>query len=239
MLNKNIIVIDTETTGLSFDSDLLQVSIIDGYGKTLFDSYMKPIHATEWKEAEAVNGISPEMVKDLPTIEYYKEQIQDIIDTADVIIGYNVNFDLGILGDKGITFEDKQISDVMLDFAEIYGEWNEYYQNYKWQKLTKCADYYGYQWEEDAHNSLGDVKATLYCYKKMQENKDLANILYNYCLDMDYADSMEFADEEINQLAKEINTIKKAELNCLLCVIETVAHKNSELKDWIQKRITE
>lgn len=164
---RNIIVIDTETTGLEFTSDVLQVSIIDFEGNTLFDKYMKPIHTTEWPIAESIHGISPEMVKDLPTIEHYKEEVQNIINAADLIIGYNINYDMGILRDKGISFKNKEISDVMLTFAEVYGEWNEYYQNYKWQKLTKCAEYYGYEWEENAHNSLGDVKATLYCYKKM------------------------------------------------------------------------
>ena len=38
------IVIDTETTGLNpYDDELLQVSIIDGQGNTLFNSYIKPL----------------------------------------------------------------------------------------------------------------------------------------------------------------------------------------------------
>lgn len=52
----------------------------------------------------------------------------------------------------------------MIMFAEIYGEWNERRGSYKWQSLTKCATYYGYEFK--AHDSLEDVKATLYCYKK-------------------------------------------------------------------------
>lgn len=162
------IIIDTETTGLEFTSDVLQVSIIDFEGNTLFDKYMKPIKATEWPIAESVHHISPEMVKDLPTIEYYKEEIQNIINAADLIIGYNINYDMGILIDKGINFYNKDTFDVMKEFAPIYGDWNEKCQNYRWQKLTKCAEYYGYTWEENAHNSLGDTKATLHCYKKMK-----------------------------------------------------------------------
>lgn len=58
--------------------------------------------------------------------------------------------------------------DPMIMFAEIYGEWNERRGSYKWQSLTKCATYYGYEFK--AHDSLEDVKATLYCYKKMEED---------------------------------------------------------------------
>lgn len=52
----------------------------------------------------------------------------------------------------------------MIMFAEIYGEWNERRGSYKWQSLTKCATYYGYEFK--AHDSLEDVKATLYAIKR-------------------------------------------------------------------------
>lgn len=36
----------------------------------------------------------------------------------------------------------------------------------KWQKLSTAASYYGYKFK--AHDSLEDVRATLYVYKKLQ-----------------------------------------------------------------------
>lgn len=35
---------------------------------------------------------------------------------------------------------------------------------------NKCAEYYGYEFK--AHDSLEDAKATLYCYKKMEEGRE-------------------------------------------------------------------
>lgn len=65
------------------------------------------------------------------------------------------------------------VIDVMQDFADIYGEWSDKYGCNKWQKLTKCATYYGYDWENDtAHDSLADCRATLYCYNKINECKE-------------------------------------------------------------------
>ena len=58
----------------------------------------------------------------------------------------------------------------MVEFAEVYGEYSEYFEGYKWQKLTTAADYYGYEY--NAHDSLEDVKATLYVYKKMLEEAE-------------------------------------------------------------------
>lgn len=168
------IVIDTETTGLNAELDeLLQVSIIDYSGYTLFDSYFKPTSLSSWKEAERVNGITPEIVKDAPSISEKIAQINEIICKADKIIGYNTNFDLNFLCNNGLILPNNcEIVDVMELFAPIYGEWNDYYGSFKWQKLTTAANYYGYDWNsrpEGAHNSLADCYATLYVYNKMQE----------------------------------------------------------------------
>lgn len=169
------IVIDTETTGLNADTDeLLQVSIIDSQGNTLFNSYIKPLYTDNWNKAMAVNHITPETVATAPNILEVKQEISRIINSAHTIIGYNVDFDLGFLSNIGIRNENAAIVDVMEDFADIYGEWSEQYGCHKCQKLTKCAEYYGYDWGTDiAHDSLADCKATLYCYQKMLQEEHM------------------------------------------------------------------
>lgn len=168
------IVIDTETTGLNADADeLLQVSIIDSQGNTLFNSYIKPLFTENWDGAMAVNHITPEMVANAPNIIEVKQEINKIINSANVIVGYNTDFDLSFLSAVGIENSNAIIVDVMILFAEIYGEWSEIHNDYKCQKLTKCATYYGYDWENDtAHDSLADCRATLYCYNKINECKE-------------------------------------------------------------------
>ena len=41
------------------------------------------------------------------------------------------------------------------------------YNEYRYQKLETCAAYFKYNWTGSAHNSLEDAKATLYCFKKI------------------------------------------------------------------------
>ena len=62
---------------------------------------------------------------------------------------------------------NERVYDVMSVFAEVYGEYSDYHGGYKWQKLTVAANYFGYKFH--AHDSLEDVRATLHCYKKIQE----------------------------------------------------------------------
>lgn len=170
------ITIDTETTGLSADdgAEILQLSIINQDGKVLFNEYFKPIFASEWNQAMAVNHITPEMVADKPCIYDRLPEILAILQGAGSVIGYNTQFDLSMLAAIGATpSPNTPIIDVMRDFAPIFGEYSQKRGSYKWQKLTVCAAYYEYDWGADsAHDSLADCRATLYCYNMMQKKEN-------------------------------------------------------------------
>lgn len=174
------IILDSETTGLIPRQDeLLQLAIIDDQGSILFNEHIRPVRKTEWKKAESINGISPEMVKDKKPISAFKDQIQEIINSADTIIGYNLQYDLSFLVHAGIKIPSHMTRiDVMEEFAPIYGEWNDYYETYKWQKLTTAAAYYGYDGGAEAHDALADTRMTLFVYRAMNDlNEKLKKFL--------------------------------------------------------------
>ncbi len=173
------IILDTETTGLyTYDNEILQLSIIDLDEDVLFDSYFKPEYHSSWRDAQRINGISPEKVQDAPRFIDKMHEITAIIQAAKTIIVYNAGFDLPFLSVSGIDFnKDTKVVDVMLDFAKVYGEWNDYYESYKWQKLTTAAAYYHYDWSKGgAHDALADCYATRHVYQKMQQDQN------KYCL---------------------------------------------------------
>lgn len=166
-----VIVLDTETTGLLGSHEVIDLAIVDLNGNILFNARFRPVRHKFWPKASAVNGIYWDDVSDEYPFSVYRKIVQKIINAADKVIGYNISFDAHMLRNEGITIPGECV-DIMEPFAEIYGEWNDYFQNYKWQKLTTCAHYYGYQWDEkkDAHGALADALATLYCYQQMQKN---------------------------------------------------------------------
>lgn len=124
-----------------------------GDGSVLLDERFRPTVKTEWPHASAVNGIYPEDVADLPTIETAIPRLREIFAGADEIIGYNVGFDLGFLSAVGVRpREDAIITDTMKLFTWFMG---------RRYKLVDAADHIGYEWTGRAHGSLADALATL------------------------------------------------------------------------------
>lgn len=172
-----IATIDFETTGLKAGEDeVLQVSIIDENYNVLLNVYCRPNNKGSWEDAQAVHGITPLMVANELPFERYVPTVLDILSKADKVIAYNAAFEDSYLKAYGIEVDPEKWIDPMIMFAEIYGEWNERRGSYKWQSLTKCATYYGYEFK--AHDSLewsnliykvdadGEIESTTYVCAK-------------------------------------------------------------------------
>ena len=163
---KNVLILDTETTGLNpAREELLQFSAVNLDGETLMNTFIKPEHHRKWAEAQKINHISPETVKDAPKFKEVQKQIQELIDNADLILSYNGKFDMDFLQVNGIKVNPQTPHlDVMKAFAPVYGETYKN-GNPKPKKLVDAAKHYGINFE--AHNSLGDALATLKVAQKI------------------------------------------------------------------------
>ena len=175
--------LDTETTGLNSKyEELVEISLIDDEGNVLIDTLLKPTKKTEWKQAQSIHGISPDMVKDAPTFEDIAEELFTLINKPNQeLVIYNANFDMGFIGKAYYqhNLHEKRYGNVlspryycgsrtgieiqtrccMLEFARYYGEWNEYRNSYAWKSLIFAADLIGYEFEGTAHRALADTKA--------------------------------------------------------------------------------
>ena len=135
-LQNRTVYLDTETTGL-FDTDrIVEISIVDHKGKTLFNSLINP-EMTIPKEVQKIHKISNKRVKNSPTIEMVEEEIAQIIKNKIVVI-YNAKFDLrmlplSILKNIDITFC------CMREFARINGEWDDRFNCYKSVPLGEAS----------------------------------------------------------------------------------------------------
>ena len=117
----SILVFDLETTGVNkMSAEILQISITDGDGSLLFSSYIKP-QKRQWKIAERVNGISPDMVRNAPRFSDVKDQVQAYFNRAKLIAGYNIKgFDIPVIERYGIVVPLLRF-DVMEEFRIYKG----------------------------------------------------------------------------------------------------------------------
>lgn len=163
-------VLDSETTGLGTDAEICQIAIIDSSGKVLLDTLVKPVRPIP-PDATRIHGITNEMVKDAKPFDHHI--VWDLLVHHNVII-YNANYDTDLLyqSENALKQENFQwmrginFYCAMEAFAEIYGDWNDYRQSYRWQKLETACRYYKVK-ATDAHSALGDCLATLEVCKAM------------------------------------------------------------------------
>jgi DNA polymerase-3 subunit epsilon len=171
------VVIDTETTSLK--GEVCQLAILSPTGEVLLDTLVRP-RGSITADASAIHGITNEMVRTAPTIEALADQIMSILGERTVAVGWNVYFDRDSLlrsaQSEALITRINSISyfDLMQTYSDhIAREWSDYHGNYKWQKLTSAARYYGIS-TEGAHGALADCRMTLAVMQKMAEEYENA-----------------------------------------------------------------
>lgn len=112
----------------------------------------------------------PDDVKDCKPLAEYLPQLQEIFDKPRLIAGYNVGFDLKFIHAAGIKTHAEYIKDIMKDFADERGIYDDEHGHNKWFKLEEAASYYNYEFKP--HGALEDCKATLFVFKKLQGIED-------------------------------------------------------------------
>lgn len=175
-LNRNCLVLDTETTGLDDKAEIIEIAIIDAHGKVLLNTLVRPSKPIP-AEATAIHGITDEMVKDAPTWPEVSPQLCSLISGKTIAI-YNAEYDIRLLEQTDRIWKVTpkisvmpQIVCAMHEYAEFYGQKSER-GGYKWQKLTAAAEQQGVIIEGTPHRALSDCLTTLDVIKAMAAGSD-------------------------------------------------------------------
>lgn len=159
-----VVILDTETTGLYDEAQVIQLAILSITGQALFDSYLRPSVSIE-PGAAAVHGLTIEMLANAPTIVDVWPVVSVILDSATSIVVYNAEFDHGRLcetlrawGLDEMPYD--KFSCAMHAYSEYVNQWSNYHRSFRWQKLP-AGD----------HTALGDCRATLEVLRTMAESQ--------------------------------------------------------------------
>ena len=168
----NLICLDIEATD---NGEMLELSVINHSDcSTAYHSYFRPPTARTWPNSQAVHHISPEMVKDAPSVRKERPAIQRIIDGADGIIGFAVNNDIRYLQGSSVKVgEGIKVIDVR--------DWFWYYKGRYLDiefgsvpRLAKCAELLGFEFSEEseAHSAANDTLMTIKLFNALVAEAD-------------------------------------------------------------------
>jgi DNA polymerase-3 subunit epsilon len=164
----NFVIWDSETTDL--DGEFVEIAVIDQFGSVLFNQRIAPQEFIS-PGAMAVHGIQDVDLVECPTFADIYCDLRQVLDGKRWLI-YNAEFDEGVLyreteyGEyrrfyRHYPIEAKKTNCIMRLFAQWYGDWHDYFNNYRWQKLEFAASVFDVQVDAPAHSALGDVLRTL------------------------------------------------------------------------------
>lgn len=170
LLADECFIIDTEATGLRAGyNEIVQIAVINQAGETLLDTYVNPQHPErllvkdDGISASDINGIAPDMLLNAPIWPDVYARLLEIVAGRKAVI-YNVEFDEAMIaGDckrHGIQHQPLDADCAMLMYAQWYGEWSNYWGDYKWQSL------------DGGHTALSDCLACLDLIRGMAEQKE-------------------------------------------------------------------
>lgn len=162
---QNFVILDTETTGLH-DGEICQLAIINPHGDVLLNTLIKPCKGIPM-DAARIHGIQEVDVTDAPSWAQVVPTVKLLLQGKDVIT-YNAVYDRKMFHRSAEHAGMEKIDWKTLNpwycameaFAEFYGEWNDYHQSYKWQRLAVAARHCGVS-VLNAHSALGDCLMTL------------------------------------------------------------------------------
>lgn len=169
-LEANALILDTETTGLGDDAEVVELAVIDCAGNVLLDTLVRPSGPVPG-EAAAIHGITDAMLADAPTWSEIHDRFCCLVEGRQVVI-YSREFDArlisqtahryGLPAPKGFdqVLDDDRIHCAMHAYAAFRGEWSEEKGRYRWQKLSVAAAQQGVT-VGNAHRALGDCVMTL------------------------------------------------------------------------------
>ena len=165
----NYVLVDIETTGLSpIYDDIIEIGAIKVKNNQMIDSYNQLIKIDRNlpEMITELTGITDEMLKTgkLPQVvlEEFVEFVRD-----DVIIGHNVNFDLGFLQNKCKKYLGYNLSNDYIDTLFLARKLVPNSINHKLGTLAKLFNI-SY---EGAHRGLKDVEITYELYNKLRRIK--------------------------------------------------------------------
>lgn len=161
-LEQEPLFLDTETTGLDDQAQIIEIAILNAAGQVLLCQRIKPT-VEIGERAQEVHGISAADLEDCPSWPEVAGEVQRILVGRMVVI-FNADYDTRLLkqtaaahGDSLDWLSSCTVRCAMYLAASMYGATNQYGTI---SLINACIEA-GVSWKGEAHSALADTQATL------------------------------------------------------------------------------
>jgi DNA polymerase III epsilon subunit-like protein/nitrogen fixation-related uncharacterized protein len=166
---ENVVVLDTETTGLDEDDEIVQIAISELNGKPLINTLVRLSGRKAIpRDATSYHGIKTKDLQGKPSYREMAGELQQILKRK-TVVAYNAEYDFRMMVQTaaiagGYVPDQNRWHCAMQMYARFYGEICTRFGGYKWQKLP-----------DTAHVAENDVATTIRLLKRMAEFADSAD----------------------------------------------------------------
>lgn len=155
--------IDTETTGLDGNDQVIEIAVIDSRGLVLLESLLRPSVAVSL-ESQNIHGISAEALVNAPTWAEIAPRLHQLLKGREVV-AFNHAFDSRLLqqtakahGPDSLPWDWNYTELCAMDLAvKVFGATNRHGSI----SLAEAVYAAGSEWQGEAHSAAGDAQTTL------------------------------------------------------------------------------
>ena len=159
----DVLFLDTETTGLDGQAEIVEIAVIDTEGRPLLNTLVRPDGIIP-AEVIRIHGIDATTVRDAPRWPEVYPSLLDLLQRHQIIV-YNAAFDFRLVNQMNqrcgfpllTPAQEREWHCAMRRFASWRAEWNAKYGNYRWHKLDIALAAFGHP--PPGHRALGDALA--------------------------------------------------------------------------------
>lgn len=161
-LSENPLFLDTETTGLGYDAQIIELALVDAAGHVHFETRMKPTIPIE-PDAAAIHGIDDTDLASAPTWPEVAHQVKELV-TGRLVVIFNADFDSRMVHQTCSAFRESsdwwktvETRCAMYLAAKAFGATN----SYGTISLATATSIAGVTWTGAAHSAMADTLATV------------------------------------------------------------------------------
>jgi len=158
---RDFLVVDTETTGLGDDAEIVEISVIDDTGYLVWSSLVKPTKPIP-PEVTAIHGITNEMIADAPDFHEIYAELDDVFSEGRPVVFYNSAYDMRLIRQTAALWcLDVPPNIAAADVHCAMNLYSDFVGSTRWIKLVEAVQQCGVSPRSDAHRAYADCLMTL------------------------------------------------------------------------------